>query len=112
MDLKQLYAAAAIRLGREVPLPRFLLAVDAAARSWLAKYPPALLLSGAYFTPQSLNDALPLAEGFYPALLDAVSAAETGDADAARSSEVRAENAYLALWRASARGKRIRGAVW
>lgn len=112
MDLKQLYAAAVVRLGHEVPLPRFLLAVDTAVRSWLAKYPSALLLSGAYFTPQSLDDALPLAEGFYPALLDAVSAAETGDAAAAKSSETKAENAYLALWRTSARGKRIKGDVW
>ena len=72
----------------------------------------ALLLSGAYFTPQSLDDTLPLDENFFPALLDAVTAAETKEEAAAKSSERKAESAYLMLWRATARGKRIRGDVW
>lgn len=112
MDLKQLYAATVVRLEREVPLPRFFVEVDTAVRGWLAKYTPALLLSGAYFTPQSLDDTLPLAEDFYPALLDAIAAAISHDEAAAKSRDAKADNAYLALWRAAARGKQIRGDKW
>lgn len=112
MCLHKLYADLVVLTGTEFPLPRFFVAVDAVCRGWLAKYPPKLLCAGEYAPPTALADVLPLADCFYPALLDSVAGRLTGDTAAASRGAAAAENAYLALWRAAARGKRKRGDNW
>ena len=62
MCLHKLYADLVVLTGTEFPLPRFLVAVDAVCRGWLAKYPPKLLSAGEYTPPAALADALPLAD--------------------------------------------------
>ena len=112
MCLNKLYADLVVLTGIEIPLPRFLVAVDAVCRGWLAKYPPKLLAAGEYAPPTSLADTLPLADCLYPALLDAAAGRLTGDAALIARGAAEAESAYLSLWRAAARGKRKRGDNW
>ena len=112
MCLHKLYADLVVLTGTEFPLPRFLVAVDAVFRGWLAKYPPKLLSAGEYTPPAALADTLPLADCLYPALLDTVAGRLADDAALIARGTAEAENAYLTLWRASARGKRKRGDNW
>ena len=112
MCLNKLYADLTVLCGTEFPLPRVLLAADAACRTLLAKYPQKLIATGEYAQPMTLADALPLADCLYPALLDMAAARLTGDAALAARGEAEAENAYLTLWCAAARGKRKRGDNW
>ena len=102
MCLNKLYADITVLVGTEFPLPR----------GWLAKYPPKLLCAGEYTPPASLADVLPLADCLYPALLDTVAGRLTGDTATAARGADEAESAYLALWRAAARGKKKRGDQW
>ena len=103
MCLNKLYADITVLVGTEFPLPRFFVAVDTVCRGWLAKYPPKLLCAGEY---------TPLADCLYPALLDTVAGRLTGDTATAARGADEAESAYLALWRAAARGKKKRGDQW
>lgn len=112
MCLHKLYADLVVLTGTEFPLPRFLVAVDAVCRGWLAKYPPKLLSAGEYTPPATLADTLTLADCLYPALLDTVAGRLADDAALIARGTAEAENAYLTLWRASARGKRKRGDNW
>ena len=112
MCLNKLYADITVLVGTEFPLPRFFVAVDTVCRGWLAKYPPKLLCAGEYTPSASLADVLPLADCLYPALLDTGAGRLTGDTATAARGADEAESAYLALWRAAARGKKKRGDQW
>ena len=113
MDLKKLYGDLTVLLGREVPLYSFLLYCDMGARMLLCRYPKKLLLgAGEYTAPESLSDALPIAEEFYTAVLYFLGGSVSGEESMLKKSEAAAEEAYRTRWRAHARGKRRKGDVW
>lgn len=113
MDLKKLYGDLTVLLGREIPLYSFLLYCDMGARTLLCRYPKKLLLPvGEYSPPESLSDALPIAEEFYTAVLYYVGGSARREESMLKKSEAAAEEAYRTLWRTAARGKRRKGDVW
>lgn len=113
MELKKLYGDLTVLLGTEIPLYSFLLYCDMGARGLLCRYPKKLLLPvGEYYTPESISDALPLAEEFYTSLLYFIGGSARGDESLLKKSEAMAEEAYRTLWRAHARGKRRKGDAW
>ena len=113
MELKQLYKDMVLLCKTEVTLPTFLLQADLAARRLCNRYPRKLVLGdGVYVPPLSVEDAYAVGEAFYAAVLYSVAGGCLGNADYQAIADAEAEEAYKALWRASARGKRRKGDVW
>lgn len=113
MELKQLYKDTVVLCKTEVTLPTFLLQADLAARRLCNRYPKRLVLGqGEYITPLAASDAYAVDDAFYTAVLYRIAGSVLGSAEFSALADAAEEDAYKALWRAAARGKRRKGDVW
>ncbi len=113
MELKKLYRDAVVLCKRELSLNDFLLWCDIAARTFLSRYPKKLILpQGEYSTPRNLSDSLMIDGAFYSAVLYFVAGAICENDNYRSLGDTAAGEAYLKLWRDSARGKRMKGDEW
>lgn len=113
MTLEELYEDVNIFCKGELTVPEFLLYYDMAVTRYLARYPRLLLMpEGEYVRPESLSEGVCLPDCFYHALTYYISGYFLANDALFDASDDRAEDAFRTLWRAHARGKRIRGDTW
>ena len=113
MELEQLYLDANLFCKGELSQADFLLYYDMAVSRYLTRYPKKLLMPhGAYVRPQTLEGGAALPDGFYYAILCFIGGIVLGNQAMYEDADRIADEAYTALWKASAHGKRMQGDKW
>ncbi|MBQ7660988.1 MAG: hypothetical protein IJS44_02915 [Clostridia bacterium] len=113
MNLKKLYTALLCEVDEDLTVNRFLFAVDAAMGAMLSAAPPADVLCGEdYRAPETLEDPLDLTAPFRAPFIAYLCGCLQKDEAKMKNAQALADRAYLSLWRARAKGKRLKGDRW
>ena len=113
MELEQLYMDANLLCNGELSLQEFLLYYDMVVSRILTRDPKRMILpEGEYVRPETLEGSCVLPDNFYFAILYFIGGTVLGNECMFRDSDARADEAFRAIWREVARGKRLAGDRW
>ncbi len=108
MYIKDIYEA--VLTQAECSQPKFLMHLDATARSLVAKYGMRRVVNdGAYVKPMDINGDLPVKDEYYNAVLSNILYLVTGNPDYKTDYVAEAEYAYKTVWNRAAEGLRMVG---